>query len=200
MASTLHRIILERFKMDINFELTCKLGMSILCRVESGWGQEGDPVAFYFRGQRLAGPEVHIGDNIYMNHMGSETTWVVAKKPRDPRLSLLWEFGYRSSTRIRVDDRSPKDVVHALRVQAGFEYPDEPDDWGWREPLPCGSKKPNIIKDQNGKVLVALYSGRTIGRDTTYCQWYLAEEATTDDVKAALIAHRASNANHPLLQ
>ena len=201
MARKMHRIALERFKMDINTELTCLLGMSILCRIESGWGQEGDPVAFYYKGHRLAGgPTVHIGDNIFMDHRGPRTTWVIARKPRDPRLFLLWEFGYRSATRVRVEDSSPREVIHALRTHAGFEYPDEPDDWTWREPLPCGSKKPTVIKDDSGNVLVALYAGKVVGRDTGYCQWFMAENANLADVKAALIARSAINKRHPLLQ
>lgn len=206
MASKLHHIDINRFKMDIHGEISCVLGMSILCRVESGWGQEGDPVAFYFRGQRLAGPKVYIGDNIYMNHFGSETTWVIAKKPCDPRLSLLWEFGYRSSTRVRVEDPSVSAVCYELRKKAfGFDYTDGcgHTNWAWNEYgafIGDGFTSPTIIKKPSGKVLVALYKGRMYIGNSGFCQWFLADEATIADVKAALLADCSLNKEHPLLQ
>lgn len=196
----LHRINMENFKMDTEGELTCQFGMSIICKVEMGWGQEGDPVSFYCKGQKLSGPETHVGDSIFMDHRGPETTWLIAKKPRDPRLALLWKFGYRASTRVNVEDHSVDRVVHELRIRAGFEYPDEPENWAWREPLPCGSKKPTVIKDASGNVLVALYAGRVVGRDTTYCQWFMSEGATMADIKSALITRSSVNKRHPLLQ
>ena len=196
----LHRISTDRFTMDANGELACQFGMSIICRVKTGWGQDGDPVEFYYKGQRLAGPETHVGDVVFMEHDGPRTTWVLGRKPRDPRLSLLWEFGYRASTRVKVEDPSVDSVVHELRIRAGFEYPEDPTDWAWREPLPCGSKKPTVIKDTSGNVLVALYAGRVVGRDTTYCQWFMSEAATMADIKSALITRSSVNKRHPLLQ
>ena len=198
----MHRIVDSRFKMDENGELVCRLGMSIDCQVKTGWGREGDPVEFYYHGQKLDGPKTHVGDNIYMDHDGPRTSWIIAKKPRDPRLSLLWEFGFRSSTRVNVEDHSADSVVHELRVHAGFEYPDDsdPTDWAWREPLPCGTRKPIIVKDNSGNVMVALYSGRVSGRDTGYCQWFMAENASLADIKSALIADSSLNKEHPLLQ
>ena len=197
----LHHVVENCFRMDDNGEITCRFGMSIDCRVKTGWGQEGDPVEFYYREQKLSGPETRVGDVIFMDHDGPRTSWVIGKKPRDPRLSLLWEFGYRASTRVNVEEHSIDRVVHELRVRAGFEYPDsDPTDWSWREPLPCGSRKPTIITDAAGNVLVALYAGRVMGHDTTYCQWYMNEAATMADIKSALIARSSVNKRHPLLQ
>ena len=198
----LHRINTEYFRMDENGEIFCQFGMSIICRVKTGWGQEGDPVQFYYRDQKLVGPETRVGDVVFMEHDGPRTSWVLGKKPRDPRLALLWEFGFRSSTRVNVEDHSVDSVVHELRIHAGFEYADDPDptDWAWREPLPCGSKKPSIVKDNSGSVMVALYHGRVCGRDTGYCQWFMAENASLTDIKSALIADSSLNKEHPLLQ
>ena len=198
--SKLHHISGDYFHMDDNGELTCRFGMSIICKVETGWGQEGDLVSFCCKGQKLSGPETHVGDIIFMDHRGPETSWLIAKKPRDPRLKLLWEFGYRSNTRVKVEEPSVNSVVHELRVHAGFEYPNVPDDWSWREPLPCGSRKPTVVKDAGDNVLVALYAGRVVGRDTTYCQWYMNEAATMADIKSALIAHSSVNKRYLLLQ
>ena len=207
MARKMHRIALERFKMDINTELTCLLGMSILCRIEGGWGQEGDPVAFYYKGHRLAGPTVHIGDNIFMDHDGPRTTWVIARKPRDPRLSLLWEFGYRSATRVQVADSSPSEVAYTLRAQAfGTAYTEGPSRYNsyWNDYgafVGDGFKSPTIIKNAKvNEVLVALFSGRVYGADSTFCRWFMSEKATITDVKSALLADCSLNQKHPLLQ
>ena len=198
--SKLHIINEKYFKMSDSMEVFCQLGMSILCRVETGWGKIGDPVGFYYKGQKLSGPETHVGDAIFMDHDGPYTSWIIAKKPRDPRLSLLWEFGYRSSTRINVEDPSVDSVVHALRIHAGFEYADGPaDDWAWREPIiEKPSKKPVIIKDKTG-VLVSLFAGY-LGSGRTYCYWFMREDASLVDIKSALLASSESNKRHPLLQ
>lgn len=198
----LHRVVENCFRMDDNGEITCHFGMSIICRVETGWGKIGDLVGFYYKGQKLAGPETHVGDAIFMDHDGPRTSWVIAKKPRDPRLSLLWEFGYRSTTRIRVAEPSVDVVLHELRVHAGFDYPvvSDPSDWGWREPIiERPSKKPVIIKDRIGNVLVALYAGY-MGSGRTYCYWFMSDTATVADVKSALLTSSKTNKEHPLLQ
>ena len=200
----LHVINEKYFKMSDSMEVFCQFGMSILCRVETGWGQEGDLVGFYYKGQKLDGPEVRVGDIVYMDHDGPRTSWVIGKKPRDPRLSLLWEFGYRSATRVRVEDPSPTRVIHKLRVRAGFEYPNDsdpgPGDWTWREPIiERESKKPVIIKDATGNVLVALYAGY-VRSGRTYCYWFMNESASLADIKSALLASSISNKEHPLLQ
>ena len=202
----MHRIVDSRFKMDENGELVCRLGMSIDCRVKTGWGQEGDPVEFYYRNQKLNGPETRVGDIIYMDHDGPRTSWLIAKKPRDPRLLLLWEFGYRSSTRVKVEDPSPATVIRALRTKAfGFDYTDGlgHTNWAWNEYgafIGDGFKKPNLIKDNDGEVKVALYSGKVYVGDSTFCQWYMRDDATLADVRAALLADSSLNKTHPLLQ
>ena len=201
----LHVINEKYFKMSDSMEIFCQFGMSILCRVETGWGQEGDLVGFYYKGQKLDGPETHVGDIIYMDHDGPRTTWVIGKKPRDPRLALLWEFGYRSATRIRVAEPSVDMVLHELKVHAGFDYPVVSDpsesDWGWREPIiERPSKKPIIITDNTGNnVLVALFAGYK-GSGRTYCYWFMADNATIADVKSALIASSETNKKYLLLQ
>ena len=200
--SKLHIINEKYFKMSDSMEVFCQFGMSILCRVETGWGKIGDPVGFYYKGQKLSGPETHVGDAIFMDHDGPHTSWIIAKKPRDPRLSLLWEFGYRSATRIRVAEPSADAVLHELRVRAGFEYADDPtdDNWAWKEPIiERPSKKPVIIKDAKGNVLVALYAGY-VGSGRTYCYWFMREDASLADIKSALLASSESNKRHPLLQ
>ena len=202
----MHRIVDSRFKMDENGELVCRLGMSIDCRVKTGWGQEGDPVEFYYRNQKLNGPETRVGDIVFMEHDGPRTTWVLGKKPRDPRLSLLWEFGYRSSTRVQVEESSPANVMYALRSNAfGADYTDGPNkyNWAWNDDncfIGDGFTKPTIIKDSLGKVLVALYSGRMFNHDSYFCQWFMNERATIADVKSALLADCSLNKEHPLLQ
>ena len=198
----LHHIDSARFVMDTNGEITARFGMSIVCRVETGWGQDGDLVGFYYKGQRLTGPETRVGDIVFMDHDGPRTTWVLGRKPKDPRLELLWEFGYRASTRIRVAEPSVVVVLHELRVHAGFEYPtaSDPTDWAWRPPiLERESKKPVLIKDNTGNVLVALYAGY-VGSGRTYCHWFMADNATITDVKSALLASSKTNKEHPLLQ
>ena len=203
----MHRINTEYFRMDENGEIFCQFGMSVICRVESGWGQEGDPVGFYFRGQKLEGPETHIGDIIYMDHDGPRTTWVLSKKPRDPRLLLLWEFGYRSATRIRVEETTVANICYELRKKAfGYAYTDGPSKFNssWNEYgafIGDGFTSPTIIKDSTGdKVLVALYRGRAFSGDSSFCRWFMNEKATITDVKSALLADCSLNQKHPLLQ
>ena len=203
----LHRINMENFKMDTEGELTCQFGMSIDCRVKTGWGQEGDPVEFYYRNQKLNGPKTRVGDIIYMDHDGPRTTWVLGRKPRDPRLALLWEFGYRSATRIKVEEPSPREVIYGLRKAAfGYAYTDGPSKYNsyWNEAgcfIGDGFTSPTIIKDSTGdKVLVALYSGRVYIGDSSFCQWFMAEDASIADVKSALLADCSCNKEHPLLQ
>lgn len=202
----LHRIDTTRFNLDANGELVARFGMSIDCIVKTGWGQEGDPVEFYYRGQKLVGPETRVGDIIYMDHDGPRTTWVLGKKPSDPRLELLWEFGYRSSTRIDVTEPLPGEVVYELRARAfGTAYTEGPSRCNscWNEHgvfIGDGFKFPTIIKNAKGEVLVALYSGRVFGGNSGFCQWFMAEKATLEDVKSALIAKSSCNKVHPLLQ
>ena len=202
----LHKIDIVRFRMDANGEIVSRFGMSIDCKVESGWGQEGDPVGFYYNGQKLAGPETRIGDIIFMDHDGPRTTWVLGRKPRDPRLSLLWEFGYSSATRIKVEEHSVAAVCYELRKEAfGYAYTDGPSVFNssWNEYgafIGDGFTSPAIIKNSNGEVLVALYSGRRFNGDSGFCQWFMAENATLADVKSALLADNSLNKEHPLLQ
>lgn len=202
----LHRIDTNRFTMDHNGEIVARFGMSIDCKVKFGWGQEGDPVEFYYRDQKLNGPETRVGDIIYMDHDGPRTTWVIGKKPRDSRLALLWEFGYRASTRVQVEDSSPREVAYALRAKAfGTAYTEGPSRYNsyWNDYgafVGDGFKSPTIIKNAKGEVLVALYSGRVYGADSSFCQWFLADKATIGDVKSALLADCSCNKEHPLLQ
>ena len=203
----MHRINTEYFRMDENGEIFCQFGMSVICRVKTGWGQEGDPVQFYYRDQKLVGPETHVGDVVFMEHDGPRTTWVIARKPRDPRLALLWEFGYRSATRIKVEEPSPREVIYELRKTAfGTVYTEGPSRYNsyWNEGgcfIGDGFVSPTIIKDQSaGNVKVALYSGRVYIGDSSFCQWFMAENASLADVKAALIADNSLNKKHPLLQ
>ena len=202
-----HHISSERFSMNQNGEIMARFGMSIECRVESGWGQEGDPVGFYFRGQKLEGPETHIGDIIYMDHDGPRTTWVLSKKPRDPRLLLLWEFGYRSATRIRVEETTVANICYELRKKAfGYAYTDGPSKFNssWNEYgafIGDGFTSPTIIKDSTGdKVLVALYRGRVFNGNSSFCQWFMDGNATLSDIKSALRADCTCNEEHSLLQ
>ena len=202
----LHHISSERFSMNQNGEIMARFGMSIECRVKTGWGQEGDPVQFYYRDQKLVGPETRIGDVVFMEHDGPRTSWVIGKKPRDPRNSLLWEFGYRSATRIRVEDPSVAAVCYELRKKAfGYAYTDGPSRYNsaWNEAgcfIGDGFTSPTIIKDSTDKVLVALYRGRVSGADSTFCRWFMNEKATITDVKSALLADCSLNQKHPLLQ
>ena len=203
----LHHVDIARFSMNDSGEIVSRFGMSIECRVESGWGQEGDPVGFYFRGQKLEGPETHIGDIIYMDHDGPRTTWVLSKKPRDPRLLLLWEFGYRSATRIRVEETTVANICYELRKKAfGYAYTDGPSKFNssWNEYgafIGDGFTSPTIIKDSTGdKVLVALYRGRVFNGDASFCQWFMDGSATLSDIKSALRADCTCNEEHPLLQ
>ena len=203
----LHHISSERFSMNQNGEIMARFGMSIECRVKTGWGQEGDPVQFYYRDQKLEGPETHIGDIIYMDHDGPRTTWVLSKKPRDPRLLLLWEFGYRSATRIRVEETTVANICYELRKKAfGTAYTEGPSRYNsyWNDYgafVGDGFKSPTIIKNAKGdEVLVALYSGRVYGADSSFRQWFMNESATLDDVKSALLADCSLNQKHPLLQ
>ena len=202
----LHNIDITRFRMDANGEVVSRLGMSIDCIVESGWGADGDPVGFYYNNQKLDGPTTRIGDTIFMEHDGPRTTWVIGKKPRDPRLALLWEFGYRSSTRIRVEDSSAANICYELRKAAfGYAYTDGPSQHNssWNEYgafVGDGFTSPTFIKNSNGEVLVALYSGRRFNGDSGFCQWFLADTATLEDVKSALLADCSLNQKHPLLQ
>ena len=202
----LHHISSERFSMNQNGEIMARFGMSIECRVKSGWGQDGDLVEFYYNDKKLSGPETMIGDVIFMDHDGPRTSWVIGKKPRDPRLSLLWEFGYRASTRVRVDDPSVAAVCYGLRKKAfGTAYTEGPSRYNsaWNEAgcfIGDGFKSPTIIKNAKGDVLVALYSGRVFGADTSFCQWFMNEATTLDDVKSALLADYSLNQKHPLLQ
>lgn len=205
--SKLHRINSDRFTMDQVGEIITHFGMSIECRVESGWGQKGDPVGFYYKGQKLSGPETRVGDVVFMDHDGPRTTWVLGKKPRDPRLALLWEFGFRSATRIKVEEPTPGEVIYGLRKAAfGTAYTEGPGKYNscWNEAgcfIGDGFTSPTFIKDNNGKVLVALYSGRVFGGNSGFCQWFMAEDATLEDVKSALIADGSCNdEGHPLLQ
>lgn len=202
----LHRIDTNRFTMDANGELACQFGMSIICRVKTGWGQDGDPVEFYYKGQRLAGPETHVGDVVFMEHDGPRTTWVLGKKPRDPRLALLWEFGFRSATRIKVEEPTPREVIYGLRKAAfGTAYTEGPGKYNscWNEAgcfIGDGFTSPTIIQDTKGNVLVALYFGRVYIGDSSFCQWFMADKATLEDVKSALLANCSLNKEHPLLQ
>ena len=202
----LHVINEKYFKMSDSMEVFCQFGMSILCRVETGWGQEGDLVGFYYKGQKLDGPEVRVGDIVYMDHDGPRTTWVLGKKPRDPRLLLLWEFGYRSATRIRVEETTVANICYELRKKAfGTAYTEGPSRYNsaWNEAgcfIGDGFASPTIIKDSTDKVLVALYCGRVFGADSSFCQWFMNESATLDDVKSALLADCSLNQKHPLLQ
>ena len=203
----LHHVDIARFSMNDSGEIVSRFGMSIECMVESGWGHEGDPVGFYFRGQKLEGPETHIGDIIYMDHDGPRTTWVLGKKPRDPRLLLLWEFGYRSSTRIRVEETTVANICYELRKKAfGTAYTEGPSRYNsaWNEAgcfIGDGFASPTIIKNAKGdEVLVALYSGRVYGADSSFCQWFMNEKATITDIKSALLADCSLNQKHPLLQ
>ena len=203
----LHHVDIARFSMNDSGEIVSRFGMSIECRLESGWGQEGDPVQFYYRDQKLVGPETRVGDVIFMEHDGPRTSWVIARKPRDPRLSLLWEFGYRASTRVQVEDSSPSEVVYTLRAQAfGTAYTEGPSKFNssWNEYgafIGDGFTSPTIIKDSTGdKVLVALYRGRVFGADSSFCRWFMNEKATITDVKSALLADCSLNQKHPLLQ
>lgn len=202
----MHRINSDCFKMDDSGELTCRFGMSIICKVETGWGQEGDLVSFHYNGQKLSGPVTHVGDIVFMEHDGPRTTWVLGKKPRDPRLSLLWEFGYRSSTRVQVKDRTCREVAYELRKQAfGYAYTDGPSKFNssWNEGgcfIGDSFSSPTFIKDDNGEVIVALYSGRRFSGNSGFCQWFMAENATLADVKSALLADSSLNKEHPLLQ
>ena len=204
--SKLHHIISDHFHMDNNGELICRLGMSIICRVEVGWGQDGDLVGFYYNDKKLSGPETRVGDVIFMDHDGPRTSWVLGKKPRDPRLQLLWEFGYRKSTRVQVEETTVANVVYELRSNAfGIDYTEGPNkyNWAWNDDgcfIGDGFSKPTIVKDNSGKVLVALYSGRVFNHDTSYCQWFMAEDATMADVKSALLADNSLNKRSPLLQ
>ena len=203
----LHHISSECFSMNQNGEIMARFGMSIICRVETGWGQDGDLVGFYYNDKKLSGPETRIGDDIFMDHDGPRTSWVIGKKPRDPRLALLWEFGYRSSTRIRVEDSSTANICYELRKAAfGYAYTDGPSQHNssWNEYgafVGDGFTSPTIIKDSTGdKVLVALYRGRVFGGDSSFCQWFMAEDASIADVKSALLANCSCNKEHPLLQ
>ena len=202
----LHHISSERFSMNQNGEIMARFGMSIECRVESGWGQDGDLVGFYYNDKKLSGPETRIGDDIFMDHDGPRTSWVIGKKPRDPRLSLLWEFGYRSATRVRVEDPSVGTVCYELRKKAfGTAYTEGPSRYNsaWNEAgcfIGDGFASPTIIKDSTDKVLVALYCGRVFGADSSFRQWFMNESATLDDVKSALLADCSLNQKHPLLQ
>lgn len=203
----LHRIDTNRFTMDRNGEIVARFGMSIECRVETGWGQEGDPVGFYYKGQKLSGPETRVGDVVFMDHDGPRTSWVIGKKPRDPRLALLWEFGYRSATRIKVEEPSPREVIYGLRKAAfGTAYTEGPSKYNsyWNEAgcfIGDGFESPTIITDQSsGNVKVALYSGRVYIGDSSFCQWFMAEDASIADVKSALLANCSCNKEHPLLQ
>ena len=202
----LHHIDSARFVMDTNGEMTARFGMSIVCRVETGWGQDGDLVGFYYNDKKLEGPEAKVGDVVFMDHDGPRTQWVIGKKPRDPRLQLLWEFGYRASTRIRVEDPSVASVCYELRKKAfGTAYTEGPSRYSsyWNEGgcfIGDGFTSPTIIKDSSDKVLVALYSGRVYGADSTFCQWFMNEKATIADVKSALLANCSCNKEHPLLQ
>ena len=203
----LHHVDIARFSMNDSGEIVSRFGMSIECRVEYGWGQEGDPVGFYFRGQKLEGPETHIGDIIYMDHDGPRTTWVLSKKPRDPRLLLLWEFGYRSATRIRVEETTVANICDEMRKKAfGYAYTDGPSKFNssWNEYgafIGDGFTSPTIIKDSTGdKVLVALYRGRVFNGDASFCQWFMDGNATLSDIKSALRADCTCNEEHPLLQ
>ena len=203
----LHRIDTNRFTMDRNGEIVARFGMSIDCRVKFGWGQEGDPVEFYYNNQKLLGPETRVGDVIFMDHDGPRTTWVLGKKPRDPRLALLWEFGYRSATRIRVEETTVANICYELRKKAfGYAYTDGPSKFNssWNEYgafIGDGFTSPTIIKDSTGdKVLVALYRGRVFGGDSSFCQWFMVEDASIADVKSALLANCSCNKEHPLLQ
>lgn len=202
----LHHISSERFSMNQNGEIMARFGMSIECRVKTGWGQEGDPVQFYYRDQKLVGPETRVGDVVFMEHDGPRTSWVIARKPRDPRLSLLWEFGYRASTRVRVEDPSVAAVCHELRKKAfGTAYTEGPSRYNsaWNEAgcfIGDGFASPTIIKDSTDKVLVALYCGRVFGADSSFCQWFMDGNATLSDVKSALLADCSLNQKHPLLQ
>lgn len=202
----LHHISSERFSMYQNGEIMARFGMSIECRVEFGWGQDGDLVGFYYNDKKLSGPETRIGDDIFMDHDGPRTSWVIGKKPRDPRLSLLWEFGYRSATRVRVEDPSIAAVCYELRKAAfGYAYTDGPSQHNsaWNEAgcfIGDGFASPTIIKDSTDKVLVALYCGRVFGADSSFRQWFMNESATLDDVKSALRADCTCDEEHPLLQ
>ena len=202
----LHHISSERFSMNQNGEIMARFGMSIECRVKTGWGQEGDPVQFYYRDQKLVGPETRVGDVVFMEHDGPRTSWVIARKPRDPRLSLLWEFGYRASTRVRVEDPSVAAVCNELRKKAfGTAYTEGPSRYNsaWNEAgcfIGDGFASPTIIKDSTDKVLVALYCGRVFGADSSFCQWFMDGNATLSDVKSALLADCTCNKEHPLLQ
>ena len=202
----MHRINTEYFRMDENGEIFCQFGMSITCRVKTGWGQEGDPVQFYYRDQKLSGPETMIGDVIFMEHDGPRTSWVIARKPRDPRLLLLWEFGYRSATRIRVEETTVANICDEMRKKAfGYAYTDGPSKFNssWNEYgafIGDGFTSPTIIKDSTGKVLVALYRGRAFSGNSSFCQWFMDGNATLSDVKSALLADCSLNKEHPLLQ
>ena len=203
----LHHISSERFSMNQNGEIMARFGMSIECRVKTGWGQEGDPVQFYYRDQKLVGPETRVGDVVFMEHDGPRTTWVLSKKPRDPRLLLLWEFGYRSATRIRVEETTVANICYELRKKAfGTAYTEGPSRYNsyWNDYgafVGDGFKSPTIIKNAKGdEVLVALYSGRVYGADSSFRQWFMNESATLDDVKSALLADCSLNQKHPLLQ
>ena len=202
----LHHVDIARFSMNDSGEIVSRFGMSIECRLESGWGQEGDPVQFYYRDQKLVGPETRVGDVVFMEHDGPRTSWVIARKPRDPRLSLLWEFGYRASTRVRVEDPSVAAVCYGLRKKAfGTAYTEGPSRYNsaWNEAgcfIGDGFASPTIIKDSTDKVLVALYCGRVFGADSSFCQWFMDGNATLSDVKSALLADCTCNKEHPLLQ
>ena len=178
--------------------------------MNAGWnlvgGQEGDPVQFYYRDQKLVGPETRVGDVVFMEHDGPRTTWVLSKKPRDPRLLLLWEFGYRSSTRIRVEETTVANICDEMRKKAfGYAYTDGPSKFNssWNEYgafIGDGFTSPTIIKDSTGKVLVALYRGRAFSGNSSFCQWFMDGNATLSDIKSALRADCTCNKEHPLLQ
>lgn len=197
----LHRINIDYFKMDDNGDIYCHFGKSIVCKVEKGCGQDGDPVCFYYRGQKLNGPDTRVGDIVYMHHNGPRTTWVLDKKPEDPRFALLWEAGFSSSSRIKVDDPYPARVISALREKAfGYTWTKGPENWSVNEYIRFvgeGLSHPTIIRDDSNMVKVALYSGSN-GLDD-YCQWYMADDATLADVEAALLSERRWNEDNPHL-
>ena len=141
-----------------------------------------------------------------MEHDGPRTSWVIARKPRDPRLSLLWEFGYRSATRIRVEETTVANICDEMRKKAfGYAYTDGPSKFNssWNEYgafIGDGFTSPTIIKASTGKVLVALYRGRAFSGNSSFCQWFMDDNATITDVKSALLADCSLNQKHPLLQ
>jgi hypothetical protein len=145
---------------------------------------ETEEIFFAVMGQpptKIEGPKLKLGDYVVVWADGIRSRYEIAKLPKDPRLAILWRFGYRKATRITDGSGDFWD-----QVANAFGGANE---WDFNEHgifIRDGLSRPVEVKNSDGKIMVSLYSGRVHCSDKGFCSWYMNESATLEQVKEAL--------------